>query len=417
MASISIYLDSRGVKDDREMPLKVVITHHHKPSMLSLGIKIKPSQWDPAEKQVKNHPNQKYLNTLILGRKFAIEAEILKLEVSGRIKDMDASAIRDAVDLALNPEKKEQLQDATLFMARFERFMNLKQKKSTRDLYSWTLNKLKAFDPQLPKRRFEDITVDYLNDFRAHYARTDSVNSLSIALRSIRAVFNDAINSGITGSYPFRKFQIKGQRSKKKALTPEQMRTLLSAECDGYQEEYRDMFLLMFLLRGINIGDLLLAEKSCIVNGRFEYRRNKVGTLFSIKLEPEALALIRKYRGRKRLLSPLDRYASYRDYQHHLNDGLKAIGQKRGSKRKVTEKGLFPELSTNWARHTWASAGLNIDIPVEVISRGMGHSGALSVTQIYMDFDMRKVDEATRRIIDYVLYGKDWREPKGGPEV
>lgn len=43
-----------------------------------------------------------------------------------------------------------------------------------------------------------------------------------------------------------------------------------------------------------------------------------------------------------------------------------------------------------------------LDIPKETIAAGLGHS-ASSVTDIYITFDRRKVDEANRRIIDFVL--------------
>ena len=79
---------------------------------------------------------------------------------------------------------------------------------------------------------------------------------------------------------------------------------------------------------------------------------------------------------------------------------------------------LFPELSSNWARHTWATAASKIDIPKEVISKALGHGTGLAVTDIYIDFDNSKVDEANRRVLDYVLYGKDWRESeKKDPEA
>lgn len=35
----------------------------------------------------------------------------------------------------------------------------------------------------------------------------------------------------------------------------------------------------------------------------------------------------------------------------------------------------------------------------------LGHGGN-SVTDIYIDFDRRKVDEANRRVLDWVLYGR-----------
>lgn len=83
-----------------------------------------------------------------------------------------------------------------------------------------------------------------------------------------------------------------------------------------------------------------------------------------------------------------------------------------GERGKVLGKGWFPDLSSNWARHTWATIASRLDLPKEVISRGLGHSFGLSVTDIYIDFDNSKVDEANRRVIDYVLYGRDYRKEK-----
>ena len=409
MATVTIYLDSR-FSGEKESPFKAVIVQGRKSAMISLGLKAYPHQWDPDTCKVKEeHPNHRLLNSILAGKKYTIEAEILRLEMSGKLDSMSIMEIRDAADLALHPGKEISRGKEKTFLFRYERFMSLKTRKNTINGYKWALNRLKEFDPQLSKRSFEDIGVDYINDFRAFLGKTVCANTCNVSMRYIRAVFRDAIKAGITTAYPFSDVKMKRQQTRKKALTPEQMRMLASCECRGNQEEYRDMFLLMFYLRGVNIGDLLQAEKSSIVNERFEYRRSKVGTLFSIKLEPEALALIEKYGGDKFLLSPLDHYKDYTDYLHHLNYGLKTIGAPRGKRDKIAGEGLFPGLSTNWARHTWASCGLNIDIPVEVISRGLGHSGALSVTQIYMDFDMKKVDEANRQIIDFVLYGKDYR--------
>lgn len=404
MATISIYLDTRNAGAN-ESPVKAVITQNRKSAMLPLGVKVQPDYWNDKTKSVsESHPNHRYLNTFIHGRKFAIEAELIKLETIRKISDMSVTQIRDAIDEAMNPEKKLAKEKEKTFLFRYERFMSLKTRKNTINGYRWTLNKLKEFDPHLKAKRFEDITIDYINDFNAFFARRECVNSRNVSMRYIRAVFRDAIKAGITTNYPFSQIRIKKQMTRKKALSLEKMRELINYPCDGMQREYRDMFVLMFLFRGINIGDLLLADKSSIVDGRFEYRRSKVGTLFSIKLEPEALEIIQRYPGKKYLLSPMDRYKDYMDYLHHLNDGLKAIGKTRGK-----GDSLFPGISSNWARHTWSTIGLNIDVPVEVLSRGMGHSGALAVTQIYMDFDMKKVDQASRRIIDYVFYNIDYR--------
>ena len=43
--------------------------------------------------------------------------------------------------------------------------------------------------------------------------------------------------------------------------------------------------------------------------------------------------------------------------------------------------------------------------PRETISAALGHEIGSRVTSIYIDFDQKKVDEANRKVMDYVLYG------------
>jgi integrase len=57
-------------------------------------------------------------------------------------------------------------------------------------------------------------------------------------------------------------------------------------------------------------------------------------------------------------------------------------------------------------RHSWASIASEIDIPIETISKALGHNIGVSVTHIYINFNSKKIDEANRKVIDYVLYGK-----------
>ena len=60
---------------------------------------------------------------------------------------------------------------------------------------------------------------------------------------------------------------------------------------------------------------------------------------------------------------------------------------------------------SHWARHTWATIASYLDIPKETIAQALGHGGN-TVTDVYIDFDRRKIDEANRKVLDYVLYAK-----------
>jgi len=81
--------------------------------------------------------------------------------------------------------------------------------------------------------------------------------------------------------------------------------------------------MLIFYLAGINIIDLLHLKS--IVNGRIEFKRAKTGRLYSIKVEPEAQAVIDKYRGKNYLLNIMDRYTDYRNFMHRMGGKTKSI--------------------------------------------------------------------------------------------
>ena len=166
----------------------------------------------------------------------------------------------------------------------------------------------------------------------------------------------------------------------------------------------RDMFMLMFYLCGINSVDLFNARPDALSNGRLEYVRAKTHKAYSVKVEPEAMEIIDRYRGKDYLLNVMDSRTNYKDFLHRMDKALKQIGpvERHGLGGKKTRHPLFPDLSQYWCRHTWATIAAELDIPKETIAAGLGHGGN-TVTDIYIRFDLRKVDEANRSVIDYVL--------------
>lgn len=92
----------------------------------------------------------------------------------------------------------------------------------------------------------------------------------------------------------------------------------------------------------------------------------------------------------------------------HLNRGLSKIGDVTGKQKNGVPvmKPVCSELTTYWARHSWATVAAELDIPKETIAAGLGHNIGSPITSIYIDFNLKKVDKANRKIIDYVLYNK-----------
>lgn len=401
MATTKFYLDTRATKTGTEAPLKLSITHKGKTVQIPLGIKLKPVNWDERLGKVTGLPNKAYLNTYIIRRKQDIDMLILKLTEQGEIGSKSTTKdIKDKVLAALQPEEKR----GDLFAGHFRKFTDGK-KGRTKELYQTTYRRMLAYDSDLEKLGFSDITKEWLTGFDAFLAQTaPSKNARNIHLRNIRAAFNDALDDEATTFYPFRRFKIRPAATPKRSLTVEQLRMLFDLQVEEHEQKYLDMFKLIFYLVGINIVDLCGLKE--IKDGRIEYYRSKTGRLYSIKVEPEAAAIIARYRGQNHLLDIMDRYANYRDYAKRLNDNLQLLGPtETGKQGRKTHHPLFPYLTTYYARHTWATIAASLDIPKETIAAALGHGGH-TVTDIYIDFDQRKVDEANRQVIDYVLQGK-----------
>lgn len=118
---------------------------------------------------------------------------------------------------------------------------------------------------------------------------------------------------------------------------------------------------LMFFFAGINMGDLYGLEK--IEGGRISYFRNKTQQRCSIKVQPEALAIIEKYAGTDILLNIRNTYKNYRDFLHHFNDALKSIGKSYERGKKKRGEPLFPDISSYYFRYSWASIAAEFDVP------------------------------------------------------
>lgn len=401
---ITFYLDTRRTKGNDDLsPLKLRISHNGTNSLISLNVLLKQNQFNTTTEKIESHPNKDILNIYINSIKLKCEQYIYNLDRK-YLSNLSSTELKNEL-LQVIGTKNKQKEDKNLFITQFNNFIKTKNKASTIRTYQFTLKKLQLFSKDINSLKFEDIDINFLNSFNTFMINSNiSQNSRNIYLRNIRTVFNYAIDNNITIFYPFRKFKIKHQQTPKRSLTIEQLREFINFKCEDYLVQYKDIFLLTFYLIGINTIDLLNLKE--IKDGRIEYYRSKTNKLYSIKIEPEALKIINKYKGEKFLLNIMDKYKNYQDYQKRLNNSLKRIGNTKILKHgKKVLNPLFPNISVYWARHSWATIASSLDIPKETIAHALGH-GNNSVTDIYINFDQNKVDLANRKVIDYVLYDK-----------
>lgn len=406
MATTRLYLDTRAVRPGAEAPVKITLCLKGKTTTIPTGIKVRPEHWDASARSVIRHPQRMTLNSILAKRKSDFDMALIRLIEDGSARHArSVTELKDMVLDAMKPEEERRKADG-IFYTRFCAFSESRKTEGSRFTYRQTMKRMEAFDPEIRERTFEDIDFRWLSRFEMFLERTSkSANGRAVYFRCIRAVFNDAIDDDITSAYPFRKFKIRKEPTAKRSLTVEQLRTLMNYPCEDWQVQYRDMFILMFFLIGINGVDLFNAKKTAIVNGRLEYVRAKTHKPYSIRVYPEAMEIIRKYSGSEYLVNVMERRRNYKDYLHRMSDALKEIGPytRRGLGGKKIRQPLFPGISQYWCRHTWATIAAELDIPKETIAAGLGHDLGNTTTSIYINFNMRKVDEANRKVIDYVL--------------
>lgn len=396
MATANFYLDIRRIKDNGKYPVRIRI-QHRRMFLISTEFDATLGTWEGTEYN-KREQNYKAKNVALRNLINKVEGFLIGLRDEGRIARMSDKQLKDTLKRFLST-KQEQCRE---FVHYLDEFAAKKNNPGTRTVYATTKNKILAFDPSCT---FDTMDGDWLKRFEKWMADSGmKTNAYAIHLRNIRAVFNYAIDEEYTTLYPFRKFSIRKEETRKRSLTVQQLRTLRDYPCEEYQRVYRDMFMLMFYLIGINAVDLFLAKPADVVNGRIEYRRAKTGKLYSILIQPEAAEIIKRYKGKRYLLNIMDDFLDYKNFLHRMGIVLKQIGmvERVGRGGKKVRTPLFPDLSSYWSRHTWATLAASLDIPKETISEALGHSFGSEVTSIYINFDCRKVDEANRKVIDYL---------------
>ena len=289
-----------------------------------------------------------------------------------------------------------------VFLDYWDEFVATKTKKGTMRTYDNARKKVEAFDGAAT---FNSINKGWLMRFEASMQKDDlAVNYISIIMRCMRAVFNYCIDCEYTTCYPFRRFQIKQEETRKRSISVEDLRMFRDYQVEPHQEKYRDCFMLSFYLIGINLTDLFSLTHDSVKDGYVTYRRAKTGKPYRIKIEPEAQAILDRYKGDAHLLSLADEWGMD-NFRSRADRELKRIGpfDRKGRGGKKVFEPLFPHLSMYWARHTWATIASKIDIPIETIGHALGHSDeSHSVTNIYIRFDEAKIDEANRKVLDYV---------------
>lgn len=381
-----------------EHPLMIRVCKDGRKKYQSLGISVNPIYWDFEKgKPKRNCPNKIQLEKLINEKLKAFTEQILELDAMDR--NYTATSLIEKVK---NPVKLKTVGE--VFTEQIQRYMDEKRMGyalSVKQVY----NSLIKFNKHL-NIYFSDIDVSWLKKYET-WLRGNNIaaNTIGIRFRTLRAVYNHAIEENIVKKehYPFSSYKVSklSKETAKRAICKADIEAISSYQTShAYTVFAIDLFMFSYLQGGINFVDIAYLTKDNIIEGRLVYSRQKTKKLIKLPLQSKAIKLIEKHKlsGSPYLfpiLSPFHKTGQQKANRVHkvitkVNKYLKVVGE---------ELNLPINLTTYVARHSQATQLLRSGAPTAIISQIMGHSSE-KVTQIYLDsFENSQIDEAMKNLL------------------
>lgn len=375
-----------------------LVTHRRIARQITTGYKMFPREWDEERSEpipVSDNTRTDIVNRITQKLRSDMErlsAIIERFESQSRIYSSD-----DVVE-----EFRRTGRENTFFIFMENAIERLRQLEhsGTAKNYSAALGSFKRF------RNNEDIrmgAIDHIlmEDYQAYLASMEVVpNSISFYMRILRAVYNRAVEQELTiDRNPFRTVFTGVEKTRKRAISISDIKRIrdLDLSLKPNLEFARDLFLFLFLCRGMSFIDAAFLKKSDIRNGVLTYRRHKTGQSLHIKVIRQIEEIINRYSNKDSpyLLPVITRLGE--DERRQYESALRRMNK---SLKTITGMIRLPvTLTTYVSRHAWATIAKSKNIPVNVISDALGHD-SIATTQIYLaSIDTSTIDRANELII------------------
>jgi site-specific recombinase XerD len=397
MANVKITLDTRRVKSDGTYNIIYRITHYNKVYTINSGTSIVEQYWDYEHSEiVKQHPNSKLINLKLLKGYFKIEKAILTMD-----DEFSIEQLRNIVKgNASNGSKSFKS-----FAQELIKQMIDEGRTGNALTYETGVNRLMAFCGD--EITFDKIDYKLLTEF-IHHLKVGGlkINSISNYLRSIRAIYNKEIKYKLVdrASYPFFDISIKSERTAKRAISRENIKSLLAIRLhkESVTKRSLDYFILSFYLRGISFTDLAYLKPTNIIDGRLYYKRRKTSKNYNIKLFAPAESIINNLHqiDQDYLLPvlPNDIVEDSLEAKKIIKQWIKITN--KYLKRLSQELQCETSITTYSSRHSFATIAKHLGYSNEMIAEALGHEYGNKITNIYLDaFDTDKVDEMHKNVI------------------
>ena len=424
-----IFTGGKHIKQDGTTNIKIRIYHNGSPQYVPTQYYVKPDEMGDDGTIVSSSESSDILNYELGQLIQRFRGICIKLGTS-RTAKMSCKELKEEIEKYATPDS-----EYIDFVAFSKAIISKTVKRKTAEWYESSLNALINF---LGTDRIDvkDIKNRTLEEFMVYLmgrkiiikskikgspdqTRLMEPGTINNYLRGIRSLYNKAKKEYNNEDYdiikipnnPFSKITIPEYVRKRKNLSIDDILKIRDAKFDRERTNMaRDVFMMLFYMMGINMNDFFSIVQESY--GRIVYERSKVTTIenkrrltLSIKIEPELRHLIDKYSNGTFLSYFRMRYSDYNNFLKAVNKELKEISK---------ELNLGVPLSTNWARHSWASIARNKACVAKAdVDFCLGHvNNDYKMADIYIDIDYSVCDRANRAVLDLLKKASEKKEAK-----
>lgn len=400
-AEAALYLDDLRPKKNGTCSVKIRVYFNgfkRERKYFTTGIDLTPKEFEQVMTAQRRTPEQKEIYTKL---------NYLLAKAEKAINDLNVFTY-DAFEEAFLEQRNIQNSVSFAFEKHIQQLKE-EQRLGTAMSYEYALKSIESFKPNLS---FAEINKSFLDKYENFMLRNGkSKTTIGIYLRSLRAIYNQQnIDRSI---YPFgeskKQYAIPTSRNIKKALTVEEIARIYQYEATpkSTKEMAKDYWIFLYLSNGMNVKDFCMLKWKNIEGDMLTYLREKTkrskkdSKPISVALKAETMEIVQKW-GQPSLdkeafifphlqkgMSAETERATYKQLTKTINKYMKQI---------ASELGLNKEVTTYFARHSFATVLKRSGAKIEMISELLGHS-SVDVTESYLDsFEKEQIHEQTNAL-------------------
>lgn len=383
------YLKKNEPKKNGNVPVMGRITIDGIPKSFSTKLDINPNNWDLKHGRVLGKSAQALGTNLKLDnirvRINKIYDDMLKDEGFATAQKVKLSFLGVGVmDDAILKVFKDQNED-------FERMVSKgKRSQNTYNKYKTVYNHLNEFIKERYHREdlaFRELTSDFIREFD-FFLRIDKEcthNTVWVYTMPVIALAELAIKKGLIRQNPFEDYEISMEETDRSYLLKEDVEKLMLLKPSKDKYEFvKDIFVFSCFtgLSFIDIQKLKWSNIQSFFDGHqwIISRRKKSDVASNVRLLEIPKRIIEKYRGltRSDYVFPVPSNATCNSHVKKMIEEAEIV-----TEQKIT---------FHTARHTFATMFLTEGVPLESLSKMMGHKN-ISTTQIYAKITSQKISK------------------------